>query len=119
MNMETLFEEPKLSDHTLCKNCGHAKYTHVDHDECVVCGCIRYDARVRNPERGRDWLVQVEFFVKNRWVKGEARVRAQGQVGAVMKGLRQVKQNVLKPQMRVASTKITIVSMARAAAKGR
>jgi hypothetical protein len=87
--------------------------------ECSACGCAKFEARVRNPERGRDWLVQAEFFVKNRWLKGEARVRAQGQVGAVSKGLREVKRAVVRPRMRVASTRITITSMSRVSSTAR
>jgi hypothetical protein len=108
-------KDARRSEHARCKHCGHAAYAHGTTvqgggSECVACGCIKFEARPpRDESTLRQWIVTVEFFTKNRWVKGEARVRAAGQVGAVAKGLREVKRAVVKPRARVGQIKIGIV----------
>lgn len=91
-----------------CKHCYHPAHR----AECGVddCGCVRYEPRVgRDPESLRLWIVTASFFVKNRWMEGEARVRAAGLVGATTKGLREIKRQVLPPRTRVGQTQLTVV----------
>jgi hypothetical protein len=71
---------------------------------------VRFEARpARQRGEGRQWVVTVEFFQKNRWIKGEAKVRAGGPAGALTKGLREVKRAIVKPRSRVASYRVTLV----------
>ena len=91
-----------------CKHCGHPPHR----ADCGVddCGCVHYEPRpARDPERLRTWIVNAQFFVKNRWIGGEARVKAGGLVGAATKGLREAKREALTPNTRVMQTKVTIV----------
>ncbi len=87
-----------------CKNCGHPAHR----ADCGVddCGCVKYVPRPpKDPERLRTWIVTASFFVKNRWIAGEVRVKAAGLVGATTKGLREAKRTVLKPNTRVAQAR--------------
>ena len=92
-----------------CKHCGHSADAHHP-SECVVCGCVKL--QVRDPKareaRLRLWLATVEFFVKNRWLAQEVRVKAMGHVGAAMKAVREAKPLALKPRTRVAQVRITL-----------
>src|SRR6476620_8373803 len=91
-----------------CKHCGHPPHR----ADCGVddCGCVKYEPRPpRDPERLRTWIVTVSFFVKNRWIQSEVRVKAAGVVGAATKGLRQAKLETLKPRARVQQTKVSVI----------
>jgi hypothetical protein len=61
-----------------------------------------YEARLRT------WIVEAMFFVKNRWITQEVRVKAMGRGGAAMRGLREAKQLALKPRTRVQQIKLTL-----------
>ena len=94
-----------------CRNCGHHRDAHdPTNGECIQCGCIRL--QLRDPKareaRLRTWIAKAEFFVKNRWVVQEVRVKAMGHVGAAMKAVREAKRLALKPRTRVAQVRITI-----------
>jgi hypothetical protein len=65
--------------------------------------------RTKNHDAGRDWVVQVKFFSQNHWIEGEARVRAMGQVGAISKGLREVKKDKVPARSRVAQIRVTLI----------
>jgi len=55
------------------------------------------------------WLVDAEFFVRNRWIPApQQRVKAAGHGGALMKGVRAAKQAVLRPRQRVEQVKVTL-----------
>ena len=55
------------------------------------------------------WLVDVSFFVKNRWIEAEQQpVRAAGQSGAAMQAIRLAKAAVLRPRRRVEQVKVTL-----------
>jgi hypothetical protein len=91
-----------------CKNCGHPAHR----ADCGVddCGCVKYVPRPkRDAARLRTWVITASFFVRNRWVDAEVKVKAAGVAGAAMKGLREAKETVLQPRTRVEQTKITIV----------
>jgi hypothetical protein len=98
-----------------CKSCGHSADAHTKSatnplGDCVVCGCCRLklpDPAAREA-RLRDWIATVEFFVRNRWIKSEVRVKALGQGGAVMRAVREGKQLALKPRTRVAQVRVTL-----------
>jgi hypothetical protein len=73
-----------------CRDCSHPGDAHVN-GECVVCGCVKFvgrDPKARET-RHRIWVAKVEFFVKNRWISKEVRVRAMGHVGAAMKAVKE------------------------------
>ncbi len=93
-----------------CKHCGHSADAHVPEQGCVACGCIRLE--VRDPKahekRLRAWLAKAEFFVKNRWLVQEVRVKAMGHSGAAMKAVREAKALALKPRTRVAQVRLTL-----------
>lgn len=120
-------DAPTLSPHARCKGCGHAAYSHVirlgadglssstaepSTGDCT-CGCVKFEQRIRNPEAGRDWVVRVGFFCRNRWTEGEARVKAMGQVGAISKGLREVKKDKVPARSRVAQVKVVLIPVPR------
>jgi len=92
-----------------CKHCGHSADAHHA-GECVVCGCVKHEARdSKARESGlRTWVAKVEFFVKNRWLAKEVRVKARGQAGAAMKAVREAKPLTLKPRTRVAQLRLTL-----------
>ena len=70
-----------------CHSCKHP--SHAGHD-CPECGCVRYrDRRVLREARQRTWIVTVAFFVRNRWIEREVRVKAMGHAGAAMRAVRQ------------------------------
>jgi hypothetical protein len=60
-------------------------------------------------------LVDVEFFVRNRWITSQQRVKAGAYGGAAMKGIRAAKQAVLRPRQRVEQVKVTITPVRRGA----
>ena len=103
-----------------CRSCGHSPDAHTKSatnplGDCVVCGCTR----VKLPDPGarerrlRTWIVRVEFFVRNRWIAKEVRVKAMGQAGAAMKAVREAKPLALKPRTRVAQVKVTVTPVPR------
>ena len=49
------------------------------------------------------------FLVKNRWIEKEVKVKAGGLVGALTKGVREAKLQVVKPGTRILQTKATLV----------
>jgi hypothetical protein len=75
-----------------------------------MCGCVKLE--MRDPKarmvRLRTWIATVEFFVKNRWVGTEVRVRAMGYGGAAMRAVKEGKRLVLRPRQRVQQVRITI-----------
>jgi len=93
-----------------CKHCGDSADAHAK-GECVVCGCVKLETRERaaREHRQRVWIAKVEFFVKNRWIGEEVRVKAMGHVGAAMKAVREAKRLALKPRTRVAQLRITLI----------
>jgi hypothetical protein len=94
-----------------CRHCSHPAHR----ADCGVddCGCVRYTPRPpRDEARLRTWIVTGAFFVKNRWLEAEVRVKAGGLVGAITKGVREAKRQALKPRTRVAQTKVTVVPVA-------
>src|SRR5689334_3486215 len=93
-----------------CASCKHPKHE----GDCERCGCTRYrDRREIVEARQRLWVVSAEFFVRNRWIAREVKVRAIGQGGAAMKGLREAKQLVLKPRTRIAQVRLTLTPVPR------
>jgi hypothetical protein len=113
----------RRSEHARCRHCGHAAYAHRMHrnqegidavsgeageGDCT-CGCIHFEERVKNPEAGRDWVVQGQFWLKNKVVEGNARVKAMGQVGAIAKGLRDIKKDVVPSRAHVSQIKLTLI----------
>ena len=98
----------RVTEYTPCKNCGHAEYAHKG--DCVACGCVKFEPRKPKDEALlREWIVEAQFFVKNRWIKGEARIRAAGPVGALAKGYRLLKKELLKPRVRVAQHELKLI----------
>jgi hypothetical protein len=94
-----------------CSACSHHRDAHDPRTgECIQCGCIRLQVRDRTPReaRLRTWLARAEFFVKNRWVVQEVRVKAMGHAGAAMKAVREAKALALKPRTRVAQVRLTL-----------
>lgn len=53
--------------------------------------------------------MEASFFVKNRWITKEVRVKAMGQSGAAAEGLREAKQLALRPRQRVQQVKLTLI----------
>jgi hypothetical protein len=65
--------------------------------------------RAAREARLRTWLVDVEFFVRNRWIAApQQRVKAGGHGGAAMKGIRAAKQAALRPRQRVEQVRVTL-----------
>jgi hypothetical protein len=92
-----------------CRHCHHSAHR----ADCGVddCGCIKYEPRdtAAREARKRSWLVDVQFFVKNRWIDAtQQRVKAAGQGGAAMQGIRAAKGAVLRPRQRTEQVKVTI-----------
>ena len=87
--------------HGHCFSCKHARHE----GDCPLCGCTRYKDR---RQRQRTWIASVEFWVRNRWVGKEVRVKAQGHAGAAMRAIREAKPLTLKSQTRVAQVRITL-----------
>lgn len=113
---------PTVSEHTRCKHCGHAKYAHILREldpaphvahngpECVACGCIRFEARAkRDPATQPQWLVTVGFNTSKGVRQGTVRIHAAGQAGAIVKAIRQVKREVLKPRQRTTGVVVNVV----------
>jgi len=96
----------------ICRHCHHPSEVHntSGQGECA-CGCVRLvpiDFAAREA-RQRSWLVDVEFFAKNRWIAApQQRIKAGGHGGAAMKGLRGAKVAVLRPRQRVEQIRLTI-----------
>ena len=93
-----------------CKHCNHPAHR----ADCGVddCGCVHYEPRdaAEREARKRTFLVEVKFFVRNRWVEsGQLRVKAMAAGGAAAFGVRQAKREYLKPRTRVAQTFVTVV----------
>ena len=93
-----------------CKHCNHPAHR----ADCGVddCGCIHYQPRdlAAREARKRTFLVQVRFFVRNRWVESEQlRVKAMAAGGAAAIGMRLAKREHLQPHTRVAQTVVTVV----------
>jgi hypothetical protein len=85
------------------------------------CGCVRYEAvdHAAREARQRTWLVDAEFFVRNRWLAApRQRVKAGGHNGALMKGVRAAKQSVLRPRQRVEQVRVTLTPV-KGSARGR
>jgi hypothetical protein len=101
----------------ICKDCHHPSEVHdVDGRGTCACGCVKlvpinFAAR---EERKRTWLVDVQFFIRNRWIKApQQRVKAQGQGGAAMAGIRAAKKAALRPRQRVEQVKLTVTPVKR------
>jgi hypothetical protein len=103
-----------------CRGCGHSGDAHTKSPanplgDCVVCGCMRF--KVRAPQareaRLRTWVVSAQFFVKNRWIAAEVRVKAMGHAGAAMKAVREAKRLALKPGSRVSQVRVTLIPVPR------
>ena len=97
-----------------CRHCYHPAHR----ADCGVddCGCIHYQAidRAAREARLRTWLVDAEFFVRNRWIAApQQRVKAGGHGGALMKGVRAGKQAVLRPRQRVEQVRVTLTPVKR------
>jgi hypothetical protein len=93
-----------------CKHCKHPAHR----ADCGVddCGCVRYEPRdlAAREARKRTFVVEVKFFVRNRWVEsGVFKVKAFASAGAAATGIREAKREHLKPRTRVAQTIATIV----------
>jgi hypothetical protein len=58
--------------------------------------------------RLRTWVVEVAFFVENRWIAREVRAKAMGHAGAAMKAVREAKPLALRPRQRVAQVKMML-----------
>ena len=84
-------------------------------DAMMVAGIPRRAAR---EARQRTWLVDAEFFVRNRWIAApQQRVKAGGHGGALMKGVRFAKQAVLRPRQRVEQVKVILTPVKGSAAR--
>jgi hypothetical protein len=95
-----------------CTACGHHSDAHDPNTgDCVQCGCVHLTLPDRSAReaRLRTWIVNAEFFVKNRWIAKEVRVKAMGHGGAVMKGVREAKTLALKPRTRVQQVRLTLI----------
>jgi hypothetical protein len=102
-----------------CRHCRHPAHR----GDCGVddCGCVRYEAidRAAREARLRTWLVDAEFFVRNRWIAApQQRVRAAGHAGAAMKGVRAGKQAALRPRQRVDQVRVTVTPVTGGARRG-
>ena len=98
-----------------CKSCKHSADAHTKSDtnplgDCVVCGCTRLKLPdiAAKQARLRTWLATVAFFVTNRWIAKEVRVKAMGHGGAALRAVREAKALALKPRTRVAQVRITL-----------
>jgi hypothetical protein len=96
----------------ICRDCRHPEEVHnVDGKGTCACGCVKLVPvdRAAREARLRTWLVDAEFFVRNRWIAApQQRVKAGGHGGALMKGVRAAKQAVLRPRQRVEQVKVTL-----------
>ena len=80
----------------VCRDCHHPEEVHNvnGRGECA-CGCTRlrpidFEAR---EARNRQWIAEVRFFMKNRWVEsGEFKVKALALGGATVTAVRQAKR---------------------------
>jgi hypothetical protein len=101
----------------ICRDCHHPEEVHnVDRKGTCACGCIRLTPidRAAREARLRTWLVDVEFFVRNRWIAApQERVKAGGHGGAAMKGVRAAKVAALRPRQRVQHVRITLTPVPR------
>ena len=92
-----------------CRHCSHPAHR----ADCGVddCGCVKFEPRdlAAREARKRTWLVDVQFFVKNRWVVApQQRVKAAGHGGAAMAGIRAAKAEALRPRQRVEQVKVAL-----------
>jgi hypothetical protein len=101
----------QTSSKASCVFCKHSADAHDPKTGlCVQCGCVRLqlpDPRSREARR-RTWVARVEFFVKNRWIAADVRVRAAGRAGAAMKAAQQARVVALKRGTRVAQMRLTL-----------
>ena len=90
-----------------CRHCHHPAHR----AECGVddCGCVRYEPRTPRETRLRSWLVDAQFLTTRGWIAArQQRVRAAGQGGALMRGVREARRAALRPRQRVAQVKATV-----------
>ena len=93
----------------ICRHCYHPQEVHDvnGRGECA-CGCVKLVPLDREAHQ-RTWLVDVEFFVRNRWIAApQQRVRAQAYSGAAFKGVRAAKAAVLRPRQRVQQVRMML-----------
>lgn len=106
----------------ICRDCRHPEEVHnVDGKGTCACGCVRLTPidRAAREARQRTWLVDAEFFVRNRWIAApKQRVKAGGHGGALMKGVRAAKQAALRPRQRVEQVRVTLTPVKRSAKRG-
>jgi hypothetical protein len=111
-----------LTPRTICRDCHHPEEVHnVDERGTCACGCVRLTPidRAAREARRRTWFVDVEFFVRNRWLSApQQRVKAGGHGGALMKGVRAAKQAALRPRQRVEQVKVVLTPV-KGSGKGR
>jgi hypothetical protein len=98
-----------------CKHCGHHKDAHPACRDCVQCGCVRFAGRdpAARQARLRTFVAVVEFFVKNRWIRQEVRVRALGHAGAALRSVQSAKSMALTRGTRVLQVKVTMTPVPR------
>ena len=96
----------------VCRDCRHPQEVHdVNGKGECACGCVRLVPidRAAREARKRTYLVEVKFFVKNRWIQsGQLRVKAMAVGGAAALGIRQAKREHLKPRTRVGQTVVQV-----------
>jgi hypothetical protein len=96
----------------ICRDCRHPQEVHdVDGRGTCACGCVRLTPidRVAREARLRTWLVDVEFFVRNRRIAVHSSASRRGDTGgAAMKGIRAAKQAALRPRQRVEQVRVTL-----------
>jgi hypothetical protein len=71
---------------------------------------VKYELRdqAAREARKRTWLIDVQFFVKNRWISAsQQRVKAAGHGRVAIAGIRGAKQEVLRPRRRMQQVKVT------------
>ena len=95
-----------------CTACGHHSDAHDPNTgDCIQCGCIHLTLPNKGAReaRLRTWIVNVEFFVKNGWIRKEVRVKAMGHGGAALRAVREAKALALKPRTRVQQIRLTLI----------
>jgi hypothetical protein len=102
-----------------CAHCHHPAHR----ADCGVddYGCVKYEPRdvAAREARKRPWLVDVQFFFKNRWIAAETqRVKAAGHGGAAMAGIRAAKKEVVQPRQRVEQVKVTLTPVKGSTKRG-
>ena len=96
-----------------CRHCHHPAHAH----DCGVdgCGCVRYEPvnHAAREARKRLWVAQVSFFVRNRWVGIEVRVKAQAQAGAAFHAVKAAKRQALPPRTRITQVRVVLTPAGR------